>query len=81
MLWMFYESVVACVIFCAVVCWGGSMKIADTNRRDKLIRKAGSILGVELDYLLHNCEKDAVKTPQSWTIPPTHNPLARSARD
>ncbi|KAL0147202.1 hypothetical protein M9458_057492, partial [Cirrhinus mrigala] len=51
MLRMFYESVVASVIFYAVVCWGGSMKMADMKRLNKLIRKAGSVVGEELDNM------------------------------
>jgi len=39
---------VASVIFYAVVCWGSRVKAADANRLNKLIRKAGSVLGVEL---------------------------------
>lgn len=51
MLRMFYESVVASPIFYAVVCWGGSMKVADMKRLNKLIRKAGSVVGEELDNM------------------------------
>lgn len=51
MLRMFYESVVASAIFYAVVCWGGSMKVADMKRLNKLIRKAGSVVGEELDNM------------------------------
>jgi len=48
---MFYHSVVTSVIFYAVVCWGSRVKAADANRLNKLIRKAGSVLGVELKSL------------------------------
>ncbi|KAI3367192.1 hypothetical protein L3Q82_008247 [Scortum barcoo] len=37
------------VIFYAVVCWGSRLKTADTNRLNKLIRRTGSVLGVELE--------------------------------
>ncbi|KAI3359849.1 hypothetical protein L3Q82_014207 [Scortum barcoo] len=37
------------IIFYAVVCWGSRLKTADTNRLNKLIRRAGSVLGVELE--------------------------------
>lgn len=47
---MFCESVVANVIFYAVVCWGSSMEVDDTNRQDNSIRSAGSVL-VDLDPL------------------------------
>ena len=51
MLHMFYQSVVASTIFYAAVCWGGSATERDTRRQDKLIWKAGSVLGGCLDSL------------------------------
>lgn len=39
---MFYQSVVAQSIFFAGVFWG---RASDTNRRDKMIKKTGSVLG------------------------------------
>ena len=51
MLLMFSQSVVASAIFFAVVCWGTSMKAKDTNRLNKLIRKADSIGGSRLATL------------------------------
>ena len=44
---MFYHSVVATVIFYAAVFQGSRVKAADANRLNKLIKKAGSVLGVE----------------------------------
>lgn len=44
------ESVVAMVIFYPVVCWEGSMKVADAKRL-QLIEKAGSAVREELDTL------------------------------
>lgn len=38
-------------IFYAVVCWGGSMMVADAKRLNRLFRKAGSVVGKELDTL------------------------------
>ena len=40
---MFYESVVASSILFAVVCWGSTLRVADANRLNKLIRKASDI--------------------------------------
>jgi len=48
---------VASVIFYAVVCWGSRVKAADANRLNKLIRKAGSVLGVELESLVEVSER------------------------
>lgn len=44
-------SVVASFIFYAVVCLGSSVKVADTNKLDKSITRAGSVLGMGLDPL------------------------------
>ena len=51
MLRMFYESVVASAILFAVVCWGSGLRAADTNKLNKLIRRASDIVGMELDTL------------------------------
>ncbi|KAI3352423.1 hypothetical protein L3Q82_005383 [Scortum barcoo] len=50
---MFYQSVVASVLFYTVVCWEGSIsRDKDTSRLDKLIRRAGSVVGTKLDSLV-----------------------------
>ena len=49
MLQMFYHSVESSGIFYAVVCCDSRLRAADANRLNKLIRKAGSVLGVELE--------------------------------
>ncbi len=49
MLEIFYQSVVASAIFFAVVCWGSRIRASDTNRLDKIIKKAGSVLGLRLE--------------------------------
>lgn len=41
----------ASTIFYALVCWGGSMKVADTKRLNKLIGKAKSVVGEDPDSL------------------------------
>src|SRR4029434_9181888 len=51
LLCMFYQSVVASVLFYAVVCWGGSIKKRDAGRLDRLVRRAGAVVGTELDSL------------------------------
>ncbi|KAL0969788.1 hypothetical protein UPYG_G00232300 [Umbra pygmaea] len=43
-----YQTVVASALFFAVACWGDSVRTADRNRVDKLIKKAGSVVGAEL---------------------------------
>lgn len=49
MLQMLHDSVMASTIFYGVVYLVGSMKVVDTKRRNKLIRKAGLVVGKELD--------------------------------
>lgn len=51
MLGIFYESVVASAIFFSVICWGSMLRIADTNRLKKLIRKASDVMGAKQDPL------------------------------
>ncbi|TWW56005.1 hypothetical protein D4764_09G0010550 [Takifugu flavidus] len=49
MLYMFYQSVsLASTIFFAAVCWGAGIKAKDANRLNKLIKKAGSVVGCRL---------------------------------
>ncbi|XP_060781055.1 uncharacterized protein LOC132888977 [Neoarius graeffei] len=51
LLLMFYQSVMASVLFYAVVCWGGSIRRRDAGHLDRLVRKAGSVVGMELETL------------------------------
>lgn len=51
MLYMFYQSVVACALFYAVVCWGGSIKHKNAKQLDKLVERAGFVFGTRLDTL------------------------------
>ena len=61
MLRMFYEFIVASAIFFAVTCWGSGLKVADNNRLNKLIRRAGDVVGEELDTNDCGREEDAVQ--------------------
>lgn len=61
LLWMFYQSVVASVLFYTVVCWGGSLSKKDASRLDKLIRCASSVIGMKLDSLVKVNETKTVK--------------------
>ncbi|TWW67212.1 hypothetical protein D4764_02G0002530 [Takifugu flavidus] len=45
----FYDSVVASVIFYAVVCWSCGSSERDRKRLNKLVRRAGSVLDCSLD--------------------------------
>lgn len=44
-----YESVVPSAVFYAVVSWGSSITAKDTDKLNKIIRKATSVLGAKLD--------------------------------
>ena len=54
---MFYQSVVSSSLFYGVVCWGGSIKQRDTQRLDKLIKKAASVIGAEQDSVVSVAER------------------------
>ncbi|TWW64023.1 hypothetical protein D4764_03G0010310 [Takifugu flavidus] len=60
LLWMFYQSVVASVLSYAVVCWGGSVTKADLSRLEKLIRRAGSVVGMKLEPLATVAERRTI---------------------
>lgn len=47
-----FESVVGDARFYALVCWGIRPKVADSNRLNKIIFKAGPVIGEELDLLM-----------------------------
>uniref|UniRef100_A0A1A8PFW7 Reverse transcriptase domain-containing protein n=1 Tax=Nothobranchius pienaari TaxID=704102 RepID=A0A1A8PFW7_9TELE len=72
MLTMFYHSVLESVVFFAVVCWGSGVKIADANRLNKLIRRAGSVLGVRLENLEEVSERRMLKKLLSIMDNPSH---------
>ena len=46
----------ASVLFYAVSCWGGSIRKRDAGRLDRLVRKAGSVVGMELETLTTTAE-------------------------
>lgn len=54
---MFDHSVVASILFYAVVCWGGSTKKSDDRRLDRLVKKAGSVVGAELESITSVADK------------------------
>ena len=49
LLQMVYQSVVASVTFFAAVCWGGGIRSCGENKLNKLVRKASSVVGMEVD--------------------------------
>ena len=47
----FYDTVVASMVFYAVVCWGGGCSERDKNRLNRLIKRASSVCGCPLDSI------------------------------
>ena len=74
---MFYQSVVASVLFYAVVCWGGSIKKRDVGRLDRLVRKAGAVVGSELDCLTTVAESRTLCRLRT-ILDNVHHPLHRT---
>ncbi|KAI4889418.1 hypothetical protein NFI96_008497 [Prochilodus magdalenae] len=61
LLLMFYQSVVASVLLSMLWCVGeGSISKRDAGRLDRLVRKAGSVLGLELESLTPLAERRAL---------------------
>ncbi len=61
---IFCQSVVASALFFAVVCWGGGIRTGEASRLNKVVRKASSVVGLELDNLESVAErrmKDKIK--------------------
>ena len=55
---VFYQGILASVLFYAVLCWGGgSISVEDKNRINKLIKRAGSVIGLTPDALEVTVEK------------------------
>jgi len=48
---MFYQTVIESALFYAVVCWGSCTTDKNCRRLDKLVKKASSVIGRELNPL------------------------------
>lgn len=68
----FYQSVVASVLFFAVVCWGGNTNKRDADRLSKLVRKASSVVGVRLDNVEEVAEGRTRRKLDSILENPSH---------
>lgn len=83
MLRMFYESVVATAVLYAIVCFGSRLRVEDTNRLNKLIRKASDGVGVKLDSLTVVSERrmlSKLRVILDNVSHPLHNVLASHRR-
>ncbi len=75
---IFYQSTVASALFFAVVCWGGGIRAGEASRLNKLVRKASSVVGLELDSLESVAErrmKDKIKAILENPSHPLHDEL------
>ena len=55
LLQMFYSSVVCGALTFGLTCWGGNISIQDRSRLDKMIKKAGGVIGKKQDNLDTMC--------------------------
>ncbi|MEJ4486873.1 DUF1891 domain-containing protein [Enterococcus faecium] len=76
---MFYQMVVASALFFAAVCWGGSLTDKNTKRLDKLVKKAGSVLGRRLDPLTSVVERGTKQTGSYYGQQQTPSPQSTGA--
>lgn len=53
----FYDTVVASVVLYAVVCWAGGSMDRDSKRLNKLVKRAGSVLGCPLESIKEVADK------------------------
>ncbi|TWW61172.1 putative RNA-directed DNA polymerase from transposon BS [Takifugu flavidus] len=68
----FYDSVVASVIFYAVVCWSCGSSERDRKRLNKLVRRAGSVLDCSLDSIEEVGERRMLAKLTSIMNTPSH---------
>ncbi len=64
----------ASVLFYAVTCWGGSIRKRDAGRLDRLVKKAGSVVGMELETLTSTAESRTLNRLDS-IMDNQHHPL------
>src|SRR4029434_9610511 len=72
-----YVCTYVCMFFYAVVCWRGSIKKRDAGRLDRLVRRAGAVVGTELDCLTSVTEKRTLSRLLT-ILDNDHHPLHRT---
>ncbi len=80
---VFYNGILASVLFYAVVCWGGSLTWEDRNRINKLIKKAGSVIGMSpasLEVITEQRTRRKLRAILSEDDHPLHSFFVRSGR-
>ena len=80
LLHMFYQSVVSSVLSYAIVCWGGGARKRDMDRLNRLVRRAGSVVGLSLDSvdtILESRTMSKVKAIMNNTSHPLHTTFSQ----
>lgn len=62
---MFYQTVMASVLFLALVCWGDKTRKRDAGQLDRLVRKTDHVVVIELELLTSVAEKRALNRLKS----------------
>lgn len=73
MLRILYESVVGGALFSAAVSWESRLRVADTNRLNKMIHKASHVVGEELDSLRVMSERKMLSKLRTIVDSPSHH--------
>ena len=80
---IFYHGILESVLFYAVVCWGSCITVEDRNRFNKMIRKAGSIIGScpnSVEEILEKRVMRKMRSVLSRDDHPLHNIFNKSGR-
>ena len=72
MLVIFYNAVICSIIMFGSVCWGGNISKFD-RRLEKIVKKAGHVMGKPLDNFKTSHEKRLQKTNANIKRPYTSN--------
>ena len=72
MLEIFYQSAMASAIYFALVCWGSSISAKDASRTNKLIGKAGTVIGLKLETFESVMSKRSLNKLLSIMDNPSH---------
>ena len=71
-LYSFYCSAVHSVLTFGAICWGGNIQDQDKNRIDKIIRKAGNVIGRQLTNFDNFCNERTVEKMKRIANDSTH---------
>ncbi|WP_419619893.1 alkylated DNA repair protein domain-containing protein, partial [Thiolapillus sp.] len=72
MLVTFYNAVICSIIVYGSVCWGGNISKFDRGRLEKIVKKAGHVVGMPLDSFKTLYEKRLFKKLMQILNDPTH---------